>query len=468
MKVFMSRSLPLVALVCAVATLALPGAALAKTEIHFWHAMTGALGDALETQVKQFNESQGEYEIKPLRKGSYAETLTAAIAAYRQKNPPHIVQVFEVGTQTMMLSGAVYPVWELMRDNEITIDWNDFIKPVVGYYTKDGKLYSMPYNSSTPIFYYNKDAFKKAGFDPEKPPKTWQDVEAYAKKIIAAGGAKCGFSTGWPSWTMVENMHATHDQPFASKRNGFDAVEGVELLINGDFGQKHIGALNNWQKDNVYSYGGRTGTADPKFINGDCAMYIQSSALISGFTKSIKFDWGTGELPHWGAPYKKATSIIGGATLWVLRGKPTAEYKGVARFLDYLSKPEQQMWWHVNTGYLAISNTAVRNLEQGYHFVKNPKQYTAFAQLTGLPRTPPAAMTAPPMKDKKAAPAKPERVATPNSSGLRLGNFVQIRDVIEGELENIYGGKKPVKQGLDDAVAKSNALLKEFAATYKQ
>ena len=462
MKVFMSRSLLLVALVGAVA-LALPGVALAKAEIHFWHAMTGALGDALDIQVKQFNESQGEYEIKPLRKGSYAETLTAAIAAYRQKNPPHIVQVFEVGTQTMMLSGAVYPVWELMRDNEIKIDWNDFIKPVVGYYTKDGKLYSMPYNSSTPIFYYNKDAFKKAGLDPEKPPKTWPDVEAHARKIIAAGGAKCGFSTGWPSWTMVENMHATHDQPFASKNNGFDAVEGVELLINGDFGQKHIGALNSWQKDNVYSYGGRTGTADPKFVNGDCAMYIQSSALISGFTKSIKFDWGTGELPHWGAPYKKATSIIGGATLWVLKGKPTAEYKGVARFLDYLARPEQQMWWHVNTGYLAISNTAVRNLEQGYHFVKNPKQYTAFAQLTGLPPTPPAAM-----KDRKAAPPKPERVATPNSSGLRLGNFVQIRDVIEGELENIYGGKKPVKQGLDDAVAKSNALLKDFAATYKQ
>jgi len=462
MKVFMSRSLPLVVLVCAVATLALPDAALAKTEIHFWHAMTGALGEALETQVKQFNESQGEYEIKPLRKGSYSETLTAAIAAYRQKNPPHIVQVFEVGTQTMMLSGAVYPVWELMRDHEVTVDWNDFIKPVVGYYTKDGKLYSMPYNSSTPIFYYNKDAFKKAGLDPEKPPKTWPDVEAYARKIIAAGGAKCGFSTGWPSWTMVENMHATHDQPFATKRNGFDAVEGVELLVNGEFGRKHVGALNAWQKDNVYSYGGRAGTADPKFVNGDCAMYIQSSALISGFTKSIKFDWGTGELPHWGAPYKKATSIIGGATLWVLKGKPAAEYKGVARFLDYLGKPDQQMWWHVNTGYLAISNTAVRNLEQGYHFVKNPRQYTAFAQLTGLPPTPPAAL-----KDRKAAPAKPERVATPNSSGLRLGNFVQIRDVIEGELENIYGGKKPVKQGLDDAVAKSNALLKEFAVTYK-
>src|SRR3990170_2039514 len=376
------------ALAVAVGVLLIGMPAQAKTEIHFWHAMTGQLGTSLEAQAKQFNESQGEYEVKPLRKGNYAQTLTAAIAAYRQKNPPHIVQVFEVGTQTMLMSGAVYPVYDLMKHYETPVKWNDFIKPVVGYYTKDGKLYSMPYNSSTPIFYYNKDAFKKAGLAPDKPPKTWKDVEAY---------------------------------------------------------------------------GGRGGAADPKFVNGDCAMYVQSSALIGGFTRGVKFDWGTGELPHWGAPYRKATSIIGGATLWVLKGKPEAEYRGVARFLEFLAKPEQEMGWHVNTGYLAISNTAVRNLEQGYHFVRNPKQYTAFAQLTGLPPTPPAAMAG-----KKAAPAKAERVATANSSGLRLGNFVQIRDVIESEMENIFAGKKSAKQGLDDAVAKSNALLKDFAATYKQ
>jgi sn-glycerol 3-phosphate transport system substrate-binding protein len=461
MTMLMKRWTRLLVLGCALTALA-PATALAKTDIHFWHAMTGQLGEALEAQAKQFNESQNDYEVKPLRKGSYAETLTAAIAAYRQKNPPHLVQVFEVGTQTMLLSGAVHPVHDLMKEQEIAINWGDFIKPVAGYYMKDGKLYSMPYNSSTPIFYYNKDAFKKAGLDPEKPPKTWKEVEDYSKKILAANAAKCGFSTGWPSWTMMENMHATHDQPFATKNNGFGGVDGVELLINREFGQKHVGQLAAWQKENIYSYGGRGGTADPKFVNGDCAMYIQSSALIGGFTRGVKFDWGTGELPHWGAPYKKATSIIGGATLWVLKGKPAAEYKGVARFLEFLAKPETQMSWHVNTGYLAVSNTAVKNLEQGYHFVKNPKQYTAFAQLTGLPPTPPAALAG-----KKTAPPKPERVATANSSGLRLGNFVQIREAIEGEMENIFGGKKTVKQGLDDAVAKSNALLKDFAATNK-
>jgi sn-glycerol 3-phosphate transport system substrate-binding protein len=422
--------------------LLVPAPALAKTEVHFWHAMTGQLGEAVNELVKQFNESQPDYEVKPLRKGTYPETLTAAIAAYRQKSAPHVVQVFEVGTQTMMLSGAVLPVYQLMKEQEIKVDWKDFIAPVVGYYSKDGNLYSMPFNSSTPILYYNKDAFQKAGLDPNKPPQTWKQVEDYGRKLIASGAAKCGISTGWPSWTMVENMHAWHDQPFATKHNGFDGLD-VQLLINKDLGVKHLGQLAAWQKDNVYSYGGRTGTADPKFVSGECGMYIQSSALIGGFTKGVKFNWATGQLPHWGAPYPKATSIIGGATLWVMKGKPAAENRGTALFLKFISDTNQQMWWHVTTGYLAISNSAVKNLETGYHFKRNPDQFTAFAQLT---------------KGK----------ATPNSQGLRLGNFVQIRDVIEGEMENIFAGKKTAKQGLDDAVAKSNDMLKEFAAQNKQ
>ncbi len=417
------RSITLAVAFSAMVALA-PSPASAKTEIQFWHAMTGQLG------------------VKPLRKGTYPETLTAAIAAYRQRQAPNIVQVFEAGTQTMMLSGAVHPVYQLFKEQEIAMDWKDFIAPVVGYYSKDGNLYSMPFNSSTPIFYYNKDVFQKAGLDPAKPPQTWKQVEEYSKKIIASGAAKCGFSTGWPSWTMVENMHAWHDQPFATRRNGFDGLD-VQLLINKEFGVKHVSQLAAWQKDNVYSYGGRTGTADPKFVNGECAMYIQSSALIGGFTRGVKFAWGSGQLPHWGPPYAKATSIIGGATLWIMKGKPANENRGTAKFLKFISETNQQMWWHVTTGYLAISNSAVKNLEAGYHFKKNPDQWTAFAQLT-------------------------RGKATANSQGLRLGNFVQIRDVIESELENIFAGKKTAKQGLDDAVAKSNDLLKEFAAANKQ
>ena len=438
MTVFMSRVLSLAVLACAV--VALPGAALAKTEIHFWHAMTGALGEALETQAKQFNESQGEYEIKPLRKGSYAETLTAAIAAYRQKSPPHIVQVFDVGTQTMLSSGAIYPIHQLMKDQDIAINWADFIKPVTGYYSQDGNLYSMPFNSSSPILYYNKDAFKKAGL-PDKAPATWNEVGEFSKKILGSGAAKCGFSTGWPSWTMLENTFPWHDQPFATNQNGYQGLD-TKLLINNEFGLKHIGQLAAWQKEGIYSYGGRMGQADPKFINGDCAMYVMTSALIGGFKKAItKFAWGTGQLPHWGAPYKKQNAIVGGGTLWVLKGRPAAEYKGVAQFMKFISEPKQQAWWAVTTGYVPITQSAIKSLEDSQHFKKNPEQWTALSQLSAAP--------------------------TANSQGVRLGNFVQIREAIESELENIFAGKKSAKEGLDAAVAKGNEILKEFAAANK-
>jgi sn-glycerol 3-phosphate transport system substrate-binding protein len=427
--------------VTALVLLAVPAGPQTKTEINFWHAMGGQLGETVSELVKQFNQSQGDYEVKALNKGTYPEVLTSAIAAYRQKNPPHIVQVFEVGTQTMLLSGAVVPVHDLMKQQEVAVNWDDFIGPVTGYYSKDGKLYSMPFNSSSPILYYNKDAFKKAGLG-DKPPATWKEVEAASKKILTAGAAKCGFTTSWPSWTMLENTFAWHNQPFATNDNGYKGLD-TKLLINGDFGLMHIGTLAKWQKENIYSYGGRGGSPDPKFINGDCAMLVQSSAVIGGFKKSIKFDWGTGQLPNWGAPYKKQNTIVGGATLWVMKGQKPGDYNGVARFMKFIAEPHQQMWWAVTTGYVPITKTAVKNLEDGYFFKKSPEQWTAMSELLN---------------------AKP----TPNSLGIRLGNFVQIRDGIEAELENIFAGKKTAKEGLDAAVAKGNEILKEFAAANKQ
>jgi len=436
----MKRSASIVGVLTAAVLLAAPAPAAAKTEIHFWHAMGGQLGEATNELVRQFNQSQAEYEVKALNKGTYPEVLTAAIAAYRQKNPPHIVQVFDVGTQTMLLSGAVYPIFQLTREQEIAIDWNDFIKPVTGYYSKDGNLYSMPFNSSSPILYYNKDAFKKAGL-PAKPPTAWKEVGEASRKIIAAGAAKCGFTTAWPSWTMLENTFPWHDQPFATNANGYTGLD-TKLLINGEFGVKHIGQLAAWQKEGIYSYGGRMGQPDPKFINGDCAMLIQSSAVIGNFKRTLKFEWGTGQLPHWGAPYKRQNTVVGGATLWVMRGQKASDYKGVAQVMKFIAEPHQQTWWHVTTGYLPITQTAIKNLEASLHFKKNPEQWTALSQLQAKP--------------------------TANSLGHRLGNFVQIREAIEGEMEHIFAGKKTAKQGLDDAVAKGNEILKEFAAANTQ
>jgi sn-glycerol 3-phosphate transport system substrate-binding protein len=417
------------------------GQAWGKTEIHFWHAMSGHLNAAVDVLAKKFNEKQSDYEVKPLHKGTYPETLAAAIAAYRSKTPPHIVQVFDVGTQTMLLSGAIMPVFQLMKDQGIAVDWNDFIQPVRSYYSKDGRLYSMPFNSSTPILYYNKDAFQKAGLSSDRPPTTWKEVGEFSKRILSAGTARCGFSTGWPSWILFENMAAWQDLPFATNQNGFGGLD-TRLLVNGEFQRGLIGQLVAWQTDNIYSYGGRMDVPDQKFMSGECAMYLQSSALIGGFTRSVPFRWGTGQLPQWGEPYRKGTSIPGGATLWVMQGLPPADYQGVARFFKFLAEPAQQAWWHRTTGYVTITNAALKTLGQTNHFLKNPGQWTAFAQLTGGNNT-------------------------PNTQGIRLGNFSAVREAIEGELENILANKKSVQQGLDDAVAKGNEVLKGFARFHK-
>jgi sn-glycerol 3-phosphate transport system substrate-binding protein len=416
------------------------GEVRAGSEIHFWHAMTGQLNNAVDALARKFNERQRDYEVKPLYKGSYPETLSAALEAFRTKTSPHIVQVFDVGTQTMLLSGAIMPVFQMMREQGMVIDWSDFIQPVLSYYSKDNRLYSMPFNSSTPILYYNKDAFQRAGLSPDRPPTTWREIGEISRRIISTGAAKCGFSTGWPSWILFENMAAWHDLPFATNLNGFGGVD-TQLLVNGEFQRMFIEQLVHWQMENIYSYGGRMADPDPKFVGGECAMYLQSSALIGGFARSIRFKWGTGQLPHWGPPYKKGTSIPGGATLWVMQGLLPNDYRGIAQFFKFLAEPDQQATWHQTTGYVTLTNASLKYLGQTDHFLRNPDQWTAFAQLTSGNNT-------------------------SNTQGIRLGNFVAVRDAIEDELENILSGKKGVKQGLDDAVAKGNQILKEFARAY--
>jgi sn-glycerol 3-phosphate transport system substrate-binding protein len=431
-----------VSLVALAAVVLLGGAASAqtKTEISFWHGLDGQAGEALDLLVKQFNQSQREVELKALYKGTYPEVMAAARAAYRQKNPPHLVQVYEVGTQSMVLSDGIVPVYRLMQQQKMAVNWADFIEAVNGYYSKDGRLYSMPFNVSTPILYYNKDIFRKAGLG-DTPPATWPDVEAASKKILAAGAAKCGFTTPSPSWTILENTFPWHNQPFATNQNGYTGLD-TKLLINSNFGLMHVGAFARWQKENIFAYGGQEGQPNSKFNDGECAMVLQSSGSLGSFKKSLPFDWGTGQLPHWGLPYQKANTILGGATLWAMRGHAPADYKGVAQFLKFLIEPAQQRWWVGTTGFVPITKSAVKSLEDDSFYKQNPEQWTAMSQL--LNGTP-----------------------TPNSQGLRLGNYVEVRmGAIELELENIFTGKKTVKEGLDAAVARGNPILRQFGVTH--
>lgn len=418
----------------------IPTTAIAKTEVQWWHAMTGFLGERVNDIANKFNASQNEYVVNAVYKGSYPETLTAGIAAYRAKTHPHIIQVFEVGTQTMLSSGAIYPVYQLMKDQGININWADFLSVVKSYYSFKGNLYSMPFNSSTAILYYNKSIFKKAGLDPQKAPATYDEIEKFAKAAVISGATKIGFTVSWPSWTLMENMHAWHDQPIADQDNGFAGM-ATQLKINSKLGGQILDLLSRWKDEGIFTYSGRGSKGDQPVINGEAAVGLASTALVGTLTKTAKFEWGTGDLPRI-AGYPVGNSIIGGASLWVMKGHKPEEYKAVAKFLEFLGKTEQQAWWHAETGYLPISNSALKALQASGHFKKNPNMWTAFAQIT---------------KGK----------TTKNSQGVRLGNLPAIRDVIEGEIENVVAGKKASLDGLDEAVKKGNELLKEFAAMYK-
>ena len=435
-----SRRLLLRTAVAVAVTCGGSAAANAQTEIQWWHAMGGQLGEALNALAEGFNKSQTDYKVVPVYKGTYTETMTGAIAAFRARQQPHIVQVFEVGTATMMAAkGAIYPVHQLMAEAGEKFDPDAYLPAVYGYYaTTDGKLLSMPFNSSTPVLYYNKDAFKKAGLDPDKPPKTWADMEQYSKRLLAAG-SQCGFTSQWQTWVQIENFGAWHNTPFATGANGFAGTD-IRLAINDPLRVRHVENLAAWHKEKIFVYAGREGKPNPKFTTGECPMITASAGSVGGFAQAMKdVPFGIAMLPYYadvnGAPQN---SIIGGATLWVLSGKPKNEYKGVAKFFAYLSSPDVQSKWHMETGYVPITKAAyARTRAQGF-YDKFPGRDVAVEQLNFKP-------------------------PTDSSKGLRIGNFVQIRDVMDEELEAVWAGQKTAKQALDLAVERGNKLIADFA-----
>ena len=410
----------------------------AQTEIQWWHSMPSALGDWVNDLAKQYNESQTQYKIVPTYKGQYDESMTAAIAAFRSGNAPHMLQVLEVGTATMMASkGAIVPVAKVLSDGGFKFTPGDYVPAVAGYYTApNGQMLSYPFNSSTTIFYYNKDAFKKAGLDPEKAPKTWPEVFAAATKLKASGHS-CPFTTSWISWTQLESFSLWHNTLFASKNNGFDGTD-AKLLVNTPLHVRHFENLAKASKDGSFVYKGRGNAADASFPSGECAMMTGSSGLYARVAKEAKFAYGISTLPYYadvkGAPQNTA---IGGASLWVMSGKPAAEYKGVADFLNFLNDTKVQAASHQRTGYLPVTMAAYKLTEASGFYEKNPGTDVAVTQMI--------------------------RKATDTSRGIRLGNFVQVRTIADEETEQIWTGKKTPQQALDAVVQRGNEQLARFA-----
>ena len=421
----------------AVCAFCIPLVGQAQTEVQWWHSMGGALGEWVNDQAKDFNASQKSYKVTPVFKGSYDQSMTAAIAAFRAGNAPHILQVFEVGTATMMASkGAIKPVGEVMKEAGQKFDPKAYVDAVAGYYTApNGQMLSFPFNSSTPVFHYNKDAFKAAGLDTEKPPTTWPEVALAAAKLKASGH-KCPFTTSWISWTQLETFSAWHNTEFATKGNGMKGID-ARLNFNTPLHVRHIENLANMSQQGLFVYKGRGNAADATFVSGECAMATASSALYGNIKRNSKFASGIGTLPYYpdvaGAPQN---TVIGGASLWVMSGKTAPEYKAVAEFFSFLSQPEVAAKSHQRTGYLPVTKASFELTDKSGFYKQNPGTDVSVNQMI--------------------------RKTTDKSRGIRLGNFVQIRTIIDEELEGVWGGKQSARAGLDAAIKRGNEQLERF------
>jgi len=422
--------------------LAASTSAFAQTEIHWWHAMTGANNEVVNRLAEEFNNSQKDYKVVVSYKGQYADTLNAGIAAFRAGNAPHILQVFEVGTATMMgAKGAIKPVYQLMAEAGEKFDPNAYLPAITGYYsTAKGEMLSFPFNSSSMVMWINRDELKKAGVN--EIPKTWPDVFEAAKKLKAAGHDTCGFSNAWASWAHIEQFSAWHNVPMATKANGLDGFD-TEMKFNSPLHVKHLQNLIDLQKDKTYDYSGRDSKSEGRFTSGECAIFLTSSGFYGNVKANAKFDYTSTLMPYYpdveGAPQN---SIIGGASLWVMGGKSAEEYKGVAKFFAFLSDTDRQAKLHQESGYLPITKAAYEKTKASGFYEKNPVLETPLKELTN-------------------------KEPTENSRGLRFGNMVQIRDVISEEIEAALAGQKPAKDALDAAVSRSNQILRQFERTVR-
>ncbi len=419
----------------AVAGIAAP-CAVAATDLEFWFGLSGANAQVVEDLAREFNKSQANYRIVPIFKGTYPETLQAGLDAFKEGHPPHIIQVFDVGTGVMMhAEGAFMPVADVLKMAGGTFDKSQYLPGIVSYYSQpDGTMLSFPFNSSSPILFFNKDAYRRAGLDENKPPKTWPEVWSAARQIVRARAASCGYTSAWLTWIHLENFAAWNNVPYATKENGL-ADTDIKLKINAPIYVRHFDELAALSRDNVFRYAGRTSEAKQLFLSGECAMLTNSSAGLGDVVNSgIAF--GTGPLPYDpSAPGAPQNTIPGGASLWVFAGHPASDYVGVAAFFKFLSQTDVQSRLHQVSGYLPVTMAAYEATKQSGFYERNPGREQPILQMIGKP-------------------------PTENSRGVRAINLPELRDIQNEEFEELLAGHESAREALDHAVSRGNAAIK--------
>ncbi len=415
-------------------------AAMAEVEITWWHAMGGALGDTVNQIAEDFNASQDEYKITPVFKGTYEETLTAGIAAFRAGEQPNILQVFDAGAATVIgAKGATVPVQDLLEQNGVAFNIEDYISGVRYFYAdSDGKMIGMPFNSSSPIMYYNVDALEKAGVT---PPKTWEEFQTVTAPALKEAGY-IGLSQSHLPWIFTENFMSRHDLPFATNDNGYEGADGTKILVNNDAIKAHFTAVKDWKDNGFFEWYG-TGWSDNQtpFEEGKVAIWLGSSGSFGGLSKKdLPFEFSATFLPYWDAVTKEPKqTFIGGAALFAMAGKSDEENKATAAFFEFLTKPETQYMWHRETGYVPITTAAYEMAKADGHYEKFPAAEVGIKQLS-LP-------------------------AGEHTKGYRMGFYVQIRDVMNREYGRILTGETSVEDAFKNIETEANGLLERFAKT---
>lgn len=399
-----------------------------KVEVDFWHAMSGDNGKVLQGIVDDFNKQSKDVYVKAIYQGSYDDALSKLRAVGGSDQAPALVQTFEIGTKYMSTSGFVTPMQKFIDKDKF--DTSKLEKNILDYYTIDGKLYSMPFNTSNAVMFYNKDMFKKAGLDPNKPPRTFSEVEGAAKKLTKKGKTH-GYTNATIGW-FFEELMANQNALYLNNDNGRKG-DATKSLVNSDAGLKIFNWLNDMNKAGTFkNYGNQWEDPRGPFFAQQVGMYLDSTANTAEVIKNSPFDVGTAPLPVPDGTDPQGV-IVGGASLWITNKVSEKKQDAAWEFIKYLTQSKVQAKWAAGTGYFPISPEAYNEPELKKIYDKYPQYKVAVKQL----------------EDTKSTPA---------TQGALTTIMPESRKIIESALEKMYQGTDP-KKALDEAAKQIDQAL---------
>lgn len=406
--------------------------ASAKEKIIFWHAMGGNFQPTLNKIVEEYNKSQDKVEVEALYQGSYQEALNKFKSVQGTDKAPALIQLNEISTEYMYNSGAITPMQEFVKKDNY--DLTKLEDTLINYYTINGTLYSMPFNSSASILLYNKDAFKEVGLDPEKAPKSYKELAEAAKKLTK-GTERYGFAMIMDAW-FIEQLLANENTLYVNEENGRAGKSPTAVAYNGEKIKTIFNWLNDMYRDNTAtSYGKEYQNTRAAFLSGKVSMYIDSSAGIQQLTELANFEIGSAYVPSENGEFTGVP--IGGASLWITNSVSDEKQAAAWDFVKYAVSKESQALWASSTGYYSV----------------NKEAYDLDLLKKGLEKTPQKLVAVNEIKDTQKTAA---------TSGAIVGVFPELRKVMTDSMEKVYVGREKIDKIIDKMVKESDRIVKRY------